>query len=108
MNAAGSQTPGGSGNGIPPRVNPVSKSGLWERCRERIEEDYPWLVGERTFDGIEALVVVLDVEEDARYIGGETWFLRTPEDYFPVLTIYFTYDDGDGRIVLQAVHGEER
>lgn len=107
MNAAGFPTEGGSGNGIPPRVNPVGKSDLWQRCREQAEADYPWLVGEGVFNRLEALAVVLDVEEDARYIGGYTWFLRTPEDYVPVLTIYFTYER-DGRIVLQAAHPDER
>jgi hypothetical protein len=57
-------------------------------------------------EGIEALMIVLDVEEDARHIGGDTWFLRTPEDYFPVVTIYFEYVHG--RIVLRAAHADEQ
>lgn len=50
-------------------------------------------------------MIVLDVEEDARHIGGDTWFLTTPDDAFPVLTIYFKY--ANGRIVLGAAYADE-
>lgn len=105
MTAGGSPMPAGSGNGAPTSLNAVGRTDLWRACRREIEDAYPWLVGENVFDGIEALMIVLDVDEDARYIGGQTWFLRTPEDYYPVITIYFTY--ADGAIVLQAAHAHE-
>jgi hypothetical protein len=50
-------------------------------------------------------MVVLEVEDDARYLSGDTWLLTTPDDYEPVLYIYFTYKNG--QIVLQAVHALE-
>jgi len=41
----------------------------------------------------------------------KTWFIRTPEDSFPVLTLYFVYARGNGgergKIVLEAVHADE-
>lgn len=106
MTADGYQTPDGSGNGAPPRLNPVTVSPLWRACRDAIEQDYPWLAEHGVMERIEALMTVLDVEEDARHIGGDTWFLRTPDDYFPVVTIYFEYIAG--RIILRAAHAAER
>jgi hypothetical protein len=52
-------------------------------------------------------MVVLDVEEGARRVGGSesTWFLTTPDDMSPFMTIYFTYRAG--QIVLQAVWADE-
>lgn len=49
---------------------------------------------------------VLDVEEQARRIGGDTWMVESPDDYFPIVTIYFTF--GAGQIVLRAAHAAER
>lgn len=106
MSEGGFQTPGGSGNGRPSRRNSVDTTyGLWRDCRAKIEADYPWLRKARIFDRVEALMIVLDVEEDARHIGGDTWFLTTPDDAFPVLTIYFKY--ANGRIVLGAAYADE-
>jgi len=112
VSEGGFQTPGGSGNGAPPSLNNVARpSDFWRECRAQVEQDYPWLVGERVFDGIEAAMIVYDVEEAARHIGGNTWFMDTPEDYFPILTIYFTYvagqSDARGTVTLQAVHAAE-
>jgi len=102
----GSPTPGGSGKGAAPRRNSVSTTyPLWRDCRANIEADHPWLVKERVFDGLEAFMIVLDVEEDARHLSGSTWMMRTPDDYFPVLTIYFTYEDG--WIVPRAAYADE-
>jgi len=47
---------------------------------------------------------VLEVEESAAPLEGNTWLLETPEGMEPHLRFYFTYIDG--RIVLQAVHEE--
>ncbi len=106
MTTGGYQTPDGSGNGAPPRRNSVSTTyPLWRTCRANIEANYPWLVNERVFDGVEAFMIVLDVEEDARRLSGDTWIMRTPDDYFPVLTLYFTY--ADGWIVPRAAYADE-
>jgi hypothetical protein len=105
VSAGGYQTPAGSGNGPPLRVNPVARSKLWQRCRDEVEASYPFLAELGVLNSIEALMVVLDVEEDARYLAGVTWLLQTPDDYSPVLMIYFTYIDG--AITLQAVHAVE-
>lgn len=104
MNAGGYQMPGGSGNGAPPRLNPVTATALWRECRRKIEEQYPWLPTYGFFRGVEALMIVLDVEEDARFLSGDTWLVTSPDDYFPVVSIYFTYVAG--HITLQAVHAE--
>ena len=103
MSGGGSPTAGGSGNGAPPSVHSVRTTSLWRRCRREIEQDYPFLVAEGVFDGVEALMMVCDVEEDARHLSGDTWLMRTPEDYFPVLTTYT-----HGQVVLQAVHADDR
>jgi hypothetical protein len=42
--------------------------------------------------------VVCDVDDDARHIGGFTWFMTTPDGFSPFLTIYFTF--ASGQIVL--------
>lgn len=105
MNAAGSPTEGGPGNGLPPRLNPVARSPLWRECRQQIEEDYPFVAKYNVLGNVEVLMTVLDVEEDARLLSGDTWFVETPEDYFPRLSIYFTYVDG--AITLQAVHASD-
>jgi hypothetical protein len=98
-------TPGGPGNGTPPRRNPVKLSALWWECRDKIEKDFPRFDTERVFDGIEAYMVVCEVEEDARYIGGVTWFIQTPDDYSPIVMVYFTYEDG--KITCQAAYAYE-
>lgn len=101
MNAAGLPTLGGSGNGAPERTNRVDrKFKLWKTTRAEVEARYPDLVG--LLNQIEALMIPLDVEEDARFLGGETWLIETPEDRSPVLSVYFTYVDG--LITLRAVH----
>jgi len=100
VTAGGSPTEDSSGNGVPPRVNPVAKSDLWQQCRSEVEDRYPALAG--LLNDIEALMIQLDVEEDARYVAGETWLLQTPDDRLPIIAIYFTYVDG--RITLRAVH----
>lgn len=106
MSAAGSR-PQASGNGAPARLNDVDTTfPLWGRCRREVEEEYGWLREVGFFNNIEGMMCVLDVEEQARFIGNETWFIESPDDYFPIVTIYFTY--ADGRIVLRAAHAAER
>jgi hypothetical protein len=106
VSAAGSQPPA-SGNGAPASLNDVDTTFLlWQRCRREIEEEYPWLREIGFFNNIEAMMCVLDVEEQARFISGDTWFVESPDDYFPIVTVYFTYVDG--RIVLRAAHAAER
>ncbi len=117
MSAGGFQTPAGSGNGAPPRRNDVKKGDLWGGCRAEIEDAYPWLVEEMVFDGLEAAMFVYDIEELGLHLSGTTWLMTTPDDYSPVLSIYFTYTRefdpsvgeaiGRGKIVLQAVHAHE-
>lgn len=94
----------GSGNGTPPRTNAVKTTPAYRALRDGIKAQYPRLREERTLERIEAYMVVCDPEEEARLIGYPTWFMRTPDDFWPVLTIYFTY--GGGVIVLQAIHAE--
>ena len=52
-------------------------------------------------------MVVLEVEDDARPIrdSASTWFLTTPDDLSPFMTVYFTYRGG--QIVLRAVWADE-
>ena len=64
------------------------------------ETEYPRLRNERFFERLEAYMVVCDIEDDARHSSGQTWFLTTPDDMWPYVVIYFTYDSG--RVVLQA------
>ncbi len=105
MNVGGYPVPG-SGNGEPPRLNRVDPSyRLWRECRDEIEQDYPFLVDAQFFDRIEALMLVLDIEEDARHLGGDTWLIETPDEVLPVVSIYFTYKGG--LIVLRAAHASE-
>ena len=49
-------------------------------------------------------MVICDVEADAYHVGGATFYIQTPEDFSPVLMIYFTY--ASGQIVMQAVHAD--
>ena len=107
MTEGGSPTRDGFGNGTPPRVNPFERSQLYLEGRAWIEAHYPRLVEEQFFDSLEAYMVVLDVEEDARLIRGSrsTWMLTTPDDLSPFMTIYFTYRAG--QIVLRAVWADE-
>ena len=106
MSAAGFPTPDSSGNGTPPRANPVSTTPLYEECRAWIEAHYPRLEQERFFVQLEAYMVVCEVEDDARQVNGSsTWILTTPDDFSPFLTIYFTYRAG--QVVLQAVWADD-
>lgn len=101
---AGSPTEGGFGNGAPSRRNAVDRTyPLWKECRAEIEGRHPELVG--LLNRIEGLMMALDVEEQTRYLGGVTWLLTTPEDRSPVLSIYFTYEDG--LITLRAVWADD-
>ncbi len=103
MNAAGSPMGAGSGNGAPGRTNSVDRTfGLWKQCRAEVEGQHPELVG--LLNRIEGLMLVLDVEEDARYLNGDTWLITTPEDRLPVLNVYFTYRSG--LVTLRAVWAE--
>lgn len=104
MSAGGYQNPA-SGNGAPSSLHDVDATfPLWRKCRAAIEEDYPWLAEAQLFDNIERLMCVVDLQEQARQLsGGETWMMETPDDYFPVVTIYFTYSAG--KIVLRAAFG---
>jgi hypothetical protein len=48
-------------------------------------------------------MIVCDVEEDAFFLSGSTWMIRTPEGMDPPLTIYFTYHHEQRHIQLQEV-----
>ena len=101
MSAGGYQTPGGPGNGTPPRRNSVSVSENYRNdCRE-LEDRYPRLRDTQFFSRLETYMIVCEVEDDARFISGLTWIVSTPEDMDPVLTIYFTYIGG--QVTLQEV-----
>lgn len=50
-------------------------------------------------------MVICEVEKEALCVGGFTWFLRTPEDAEPRLTIYFTY--ASGQVVMRSVIVDE-
>jgi hypothetical protein len=101
VSAGGYQTPAGNGNGSPPRRNRFAVGKSYPQCRAQLEARYPRLVATNFFPNLEAYMVVCDVEEDARYISGTTWLLRTPDDMEPSLFIYFTY--GEEQVTLQAV-----
>jgi len=49
-------------------------------------------------------MVICDVNADAFHVGGATYYMQTPEDFSPVLMIYFTY--ASDQIVMQAVHAD--
>lgn len=49
-------------------------------------------------------MVICEVEDAARHVGGATLLLNTPDDFEPAVTLYFTY--AAGTIVMQAVHAE--
>ncbi len=94
----------GSGNGATHRSNKVKRSSLYEECVIEIEERHPRVAEERFFEQLDAFMVVCDVDADAYHVGGATFFMQTPEDFSPVLMIYFTY--ASGQIVMQAVHAD--
>jgi len=50
-------------------------------------------------------MLVCDVEADAYHVGGVTFYMQTPENFSPVLMIYFTH--ASGQIVMQAVHADD-
>ena len=105
MNVGGSPVMGnGSGNGASARLNRVKRSSLYEECCDEIEARFPRVARERFFEQLEAFMVICDVEADAFHIGGSTYYLQTPDDFSPLLMIYFTF--ASGQIVLQAVHAE--
>jgi hypothetical protein len=94
----------GSGNGETRRVNKVKRSRLYEKCRAEIEKRHPRVSKERFFEQFDAFMVVCEIEADAYHLGGATYYMQTPEDFSPVLMIYFTY--ASGQVVLQAVHAD--
>src|SRR5688500_18530022 len=92
--------PTGNGNGSGTPRNKVKRTSLYKRhCRE-IESAYPRVKAERIFEQLETFMVICEPDDDARHIGGGTWFLRTPDDFDPRIWIYFTY--AAGVIVMQA------
>jgi hypothetical protein len=100
VSTGGYQKPA-SGNGAPSSLHDVDATfSLWRQCRSQIEQDYPLLVEARLFDNIEELMCVVDLEEQARFLSGDTWMMETPDDYFPIVTIYFEHVDG--KIILRA------
>jgi hypothetical protein len=94
----------GSGNGSRRRAHTVRLSALYKDCRAEIEARYPRLRRERFFSSLEAYMVICEVENAARHVGGATFLLNTPDDFEPAMTLYFTY--AAGTIVMQAVHAE--
>lgn len=94
----------GSGNGATLRANSVKRSALYSQCCADIEERYPRVAREEFFERLDAFMVVCDVEADAFHVGGATYYMQTPEEFEPVLMIYFTF--AAGHIVMQAVHAE--
>lgn len=73
--------------------------------RDEIEGRYPRLRDLGIFDRIEAFMVLCEPENEARRIGGFTWFIDTPDDVKPVLRFYFTY--ASGTLALQGVIAHE-
>lgn len=105
MSAAGNPPTGsGSGNGATHRPNRVKRSALFEECRETIEAEHPRVLKERFFEQLDAYMMICDVREDARHLGGSTYLLKTPENFSPCIWIYFTF--ASGQIVLQAAHAD--
>jgi hypothetical protein len=95
----------GSGNGAPARANKVKHSSLYQECCAEKEEKYARVAREQFFERLDAFMVICDVEADAFHIGGATFYMQTPEDFSPILMIYFTF--ASGQIVMQAVHADE-
>lgn len=104
MSGVGWPVTNGSGNGATHRPNKISHSPLYGRCREEIESEHPRVARERFFEQLDAFMVICDVEADAFHVGGATYYLQTPENFSPVLMIYFTF--AAGQIVMQAVHAD--
>ena len=106
MNAAGGLPTGnGSGNGTTHKGNKVKRSRLYQKCCAEVEAAYPRVAKERFFERLDAFMVICDVEADTFHVGGATFYMQTPEDFSPVLMIYFTF--AAGQIVLQAVHAAD-
>lgn len=71
-----------------------------------MEVRYPRLKREQVFRGIEAFMVICDPDEDALYLSGTTWIIRTPENPdFGAMTIYFTY--APGQICLESLTADD-
>lgn len=106
MVADGRQVMGnGSGNGAPAKANNVKHSALYDECRAEIEAQHPRVAREQFFERLDAFMVICDVEADAYHVGGATFYMQTPENFSPVLMIYFTHVSG--QIVMQAVHADD-
>lgn len=82
-----------------------STAPLYEECRVQIEAKHPRIAEERFFEQLDAFMVICDVEADAFHVGGATFYMQTPEDFSPVLMIYFTF--ASGQIVMQAIHADD-
>jgi len=95
----------GSGNGAPTKGNKVKRSPLYEECCAEIEAKHPRVAKEQFFERLHAFMVICDVEADAYHVGGATFYMQTPEDFSPVLMIYFTH--ASSQIVMQAVHADD-
>jgi hypothetical protein len=95
----------GSGNGAPLKANKVTHSALYDECCAEIEAKHPRVARERFFERLDAFMVICDVEADAYHVGGATFYMQTPEDFSPILMIYFTH--AAGQIVMQAVHADD-
>ncbi len=77
---------------------------LYQQCCEEIENRHPRVAKERFFEQLDAFMVICDPNADAFHIGGGTYYMQTPENFSPVLMIYFTY--ASGQVVMQAVHAD--
>ena len=105
MNAAGNPPMGnGSGNGATHKPNRVKRSKLYEKCCAEIEAAHPRISKEQFFSRLDAYMVACDVHADSRHLSEATYLIQTPENFSPVLRIYFTF--ASGQIVLQAVHAD--
>ena len=67
-----------NGNGSRAPHNRVTLSDLYKRCCAEIETRYPRVADERVFSRIEAFMVIIEPEDDARHLGGSTFLVQTP------------------------------
>lgn len=104
MNAAGSPTPAGSGNGHR-RSYVVKTSALFDSLADDIEMRYPRTKEERIFDQIKLHLAVMPYQNTAS-IGGLNRQLVIPEGSgVPQMDVYFTL--AGETVMLRAVHAAD-
>jgi hypothetical protein len=103
VNAGGSPTKDGSGNGNPPERYEVWDTDGYRTCRDEIKSNYPRVAEEKIFELVAFMVRLFPPDLYAENVRGKGWQLVTQEGFcVPEIYIFFRFENGQITLELAA------